>query len=141
MTEQSFNYTPSETCESIINYLNLDSSKSYVEPFSGNHNFYNLLPDNKEYYEIQEGKDFFECDRQYDVLLTNPPYRDFETDSKNIFIKCLEKCFDVALEKCIFLINNNIFLIFVWRKFNIICDKISNNALDFRILKILEIHF
>ena len=54
MTDQKFNYTPDDICEKMINYLNLDISKSYCEPFSGNHNIFKLLPTNKEYYEIQE---------------------------------------------------------------------------------------
>ena len=109
MTEQNFNYTPDETCEKIINYLNLDPEKSYCEPFSGNHNIFKLLPNNKEYYEIQEGKDFFKCTKNYDIIITNPPYKDYETNTKNISIECYEKCFEVALEKCIFLINSQSF--------------------------------
>tara|TARA_R110000823_G_scaffold301545_2_gene422577 strand:- start:2327 stop:2806 length:480 start_codon:yes stop_codon:yes gene_type:complete len=109
MTEQSFNYTPDDICEKIIEYLKLDKNKSYCEPFSGNHNFFKLLPDNKEYYEIQEGRDFFKCDKNYDIIITNPPYKDYETNTKNIMIDCYEKSFDVALEKCIFLINSQSF--------------------------------
>tara|TARA_R100000654_G_scaffold75160_1_gene111632 strand:+ start:605 stop:1084 length:480 start_codon:yes stop_codon:yes gene_type:complete len=109
MTDQTFNYTPDESCEKMIKYLSLDNDKSYCEPFSGNHNIYKLLPPNKEYYEIQEGKDFFECDKQYDIIITNPPYKDYHTDKKNIVIKCFDKCFSVATEKCIFLLNINMF--------------------------------
>jgi hypothetical protein len=109
MSDQTFNYTPDETCEQMITYLNLDPTKSYCEPFSGNHNIFKLLPENKEYYEIQEGKDFFQCDKKYDIIITNPPYRDYETDKKNIVIDCFNKCFEVANEKCIFLINNKMF--------------------------------
>jgi hypothetical protein len=106
MTDQTFNYTPDESCEKMIEYLNLDPTKSYCEPFSGNHNIFRLLPENKEYYEIQEGKDFFKCDKQYDIIITNPPYKDYETDSKNIMIDCMDKCFEVANEKVILLIGS-----------------------------------
>jgi hypothetical protein len=109
MTDQTFNYTPDEICEKMIEYLNLDPTKSYCEPFSGNHNIFKLLPENKEYYEIQEDKDFFKCDKKYDIIITNPPYKDFETNKKNIVVDCFNKCFEVADEKCIFLINNNMF--------------------------------
>tara|TARA_R110000824_G_scaffold9011_3_gene40750 strand:- start:5731 stop:6210 length:480 start_codon:yes stop_codon:yes gene_type:complete len=105
MTDQTFNYTPDDICEKIINYLELDETKSYCEPFSGNHNIFKLLPENKEYYEIQEDKNFFECSKQYDVIITNPPYRDYETDKQNILIKCLDKCFEIATEKCVFLLS------------------------------------
>tara|TARA_R110002020_G_scaffold31075_5_gene97343 strand:+ start:701 stop:1186 length:486 start_codon:yes stop_codon:yes gene_type:complete len=105
MTDQEYNYTPDETCEAIIKYLDLDPTKSYCEAFSGNHNIFKLLPPNKEYYEIQEGKDFFECDKQYSTIITNPPYRDYTTDRNNILVDCFEKCFEVATEKCVFLIN------------------------------------
>jgi hypothetical protein len=106
MTDQTFNYTPDETCEKIIKYLDLDETKSYCEPFSGNHNIFKLLPPIKEYYEIQEDKDFFKCDKQYDIIITNPPYKDYETDTKRILIDCMFKCFYVAREKCIFLIGS-----------------------------------
>ena len=43
MTEQSFNYTPDETCEKIIKYLNLDPNKSYLEPFSGNQKIFSYV--------------------------------------------------------------------------------------------------
>jgi hypothetical protein len=109
MTEQSFNYTPDETCEKIIKYLNLDPNKSYLEPFSGNHNIFKLLPENKEYCEIQEGKDFFLCTKKYDCIITNPPYKDFLTNKKNIVVECFDKCFEIANEKCVFLINLNMF--------------------------------
>jgi|9_EtaG_2_1085328.scaffolds.fasta_scaffold42373_3 hypothetical protein len=109
MTDQTFNYTPDESCKMMIDYLNLDPNKSYCEAFSGNHNIFKLLPENKEYFEIQEGKDFFECDKNYDIIVTNPPYRDYTTDRKNMVIDCFEKCFEVATEKCIFLINNKMF--------------------------------
>jgi hypothetical protein len=105
MTSQLFNYTPDDICEKIINYLDLDPDKSYCEAFSGNHNIFKLLPENKEYYEIQEGKDFFMCTKKYDIIITNPPYKDYENNKKNIVIKCFDKCFQVAEEKCVFLIN------------------------------------
>ena len=109
MTDQTFNYTPDVSCKMMIDYLNLDPNKSYCEPFSGNHNIFKLLPENKEYFEIQEGKDFFKCDKNYDIIVTNPPYRDYITDRKNMLVDSFEKCFEVATEKCIFLINNKMF--------------------------------
>ena len=110
MTDQSFNYTPIDICKKMIDYLNLDETKSYCEPFSGSHNIYNLLPSNKEYYEIQEGKDFFKCDKKYDIIITNPPYKDYFTDKKNIMIEAMDKCFEVANEKVILLIGSRTFM-------------------------------
>jgi len=54
-------YTPEYLAKDIIDYFSKYFSKddSFLEPAKGNGSFYNYLPKNKDYCEIQENKDFF----------------------------------------------------------------------------------
>ena len=71
----------------------LDSSKN-----SGS--FYNQFPtDNKEYCEILEGKDFFEYNKQVDIISQNPPY--------SILNKWIDKCISITNKEIGLLIGIN----------------------------------
>ena len=49
-------------------------------------------------------------DKKYDIIITNPPYKDYFTDKKNIMIEAMDKCFEVANEKVILLIGSRTFM-------------------------------
>jgi len=44
-----------------------------LEPCRGTGNFYNNLPDLKDWCEITQGRDFFEYNQKVDWIITNPP--------------------------------------------------------------------
>lgn len=81
-------YTPEKIAKDIISRFNI--SGKVLDPFYGNGAFYNNFPDNveKDYCEIDMGKDFFDYNEHVDWIISNPPY--------SIFEKVLEHSFEIA---------------------------------------------
>lgn len=67
-------YTPEDIAKDIISRFNL--SGKVLDPFYGKGVFYNNFPDNveKDYCEIDLGKDFFDYNEHVDWIISNPPY-------------------------------------------------------------------
>ena len=67
-------YTPSKTSKLIIDKFPLNGK--VLDAFKGKGSFYDNYPDNveKDWCEIDEGKDFFEYNEHVDWIITNPPY-------------------------------------------------------------------
>jgi hypothetical protein len=67
-------YTPSHIAKLIINKFPL--SGKVLDAFKGKGAFYNNYPEGveKDWCEIDEGKDFFEYNEHVDWIITNPPY-------------------------------------------------------------------
>lgn len=110
--EKSLHYTPVELAKKLITRVQLEDGDTLLEPFKGNGAFYDNFPagHNKDWYEIDDGKDFFTCADMFDVIITNPPFR-IETDNgrKNAFVPCLEKAFSVSRKKVCMLFNHKCF--------------------------------
>lgn len=72
-----FHQTPFELCKLLINEIQLEEGDNILEPFKGEGAFYNSFPDfvNKDWCEIEEGKDFKDYDKPIDWVITNPPFR------------------------------------------------------------------
>ena len=69
-------YTPEHIAKYIIN--NFDISGKVLDPFRGKGAFYNNFPtDNKDWCELDEGKDFFDYNEPVDWIISNPPYSIF----------------------------------------------------------------
>ena len=51
---------------------------SFLEPCRGTGSFYDLLPPNKDWCEIDNKKDFFQYNGKVDWIITNPPYSIYE---------------------------------------------------------------
>ena len=67
--------TPVELAKTHINMINSAPDDVWLDPFKNSGNYYNQFPtENKEYTEILEGKDFFDYDKNVDVICSNPPY-------------------------------------------------------------------
>lgn len=64
-------YTPDILAERIIQEYK--PTGKIVEPCSGEGGFLKYLP-NADWYEIDKGKDFFNCRNPYDWAITNPPF-------------------------------------------------------------------
>jgi hypothetical protein len=65
-------YTPPELARDIVDYFR--PFGLCVDPCSGNGAFYDLLPAGSDWYEIEKGRDFYACEKQYDWAVSNPPY-------------------------------------------------------------------
>ena len=67
-------YTPSKTSKLIIDKFPLNGK--VLDAFKGKGSFYDNYPDNveKDWCEIDEGKDFFEYNEHVDWIITNAPY-------------------------------------------------------------------
>ena len=81
-------YTPSNIAKMIINTFPLNGK--VLDAFKGKGAFYNQYPDNveKDWCEIDDGKDFFEYNEKVDWIITNPPY--------SILDEVLEHSFKIA---------------------------------------------
>jgi hypothetical protein len=68
-------FTPDEIAKKIISLFPI--SGKILEPCKGKGAFLKYLPDNTEWCEIKEGRDFFEYKEKVDWIITNPPYSTF----------------------------------------------------------------
>ncbi|MDY5928682.1 MAG: hypothetical protein SPJ27_01425 [Candidatus Onthovivens sp.] len=70
-------YTPVETAKDIISKFNL--SGKVLDPFKGGGAFYDNLPETveKDWCEIDLGRDFFDYNEKVDWIISNPPYSIF----------------------------------------------------------------
>jgi len=81
--------TPRNVAKTMIDFYDVKSDDKVLDPCRGEGAFYDQYPMcEKEWCEINEGRDFFEWDEKVDWIITNPPY--------SIFPQFMEKCFDVA---------------------------------------------
>jgi hypothetical protein len=67
--------TPVELARTHISMIECRPTDIWLDPFKNSGNYYNNFPtENKEYTEILEGKDFFDYDKNVDIICSNPPY-------------------------------------------------------------------
>jgi Poxvirus A32 protein len=79
-----FHQTPPECAKECIARVPIVAGDRVLEPFCGEGAFYDNLPDfvKKDWCEITRGRDFQEYDKEYDWVITNPPFRLDEGDKK-----------------------------------------------------------
>lgn len=72
-----FHQTPKLLCEELIKQVPLEQGDRVLEPFRGEGNFYNSLPDfvEKDWTEITDERDYKDYDKEVDWCITNPPFR------------------------------------------------------------------
>lgn len=63
--------TPRDVCKLIVEHFK--PTGSILEPCKGNGNFLEFMPD-ADWCEIKEDRDFFDCEKKYDYIITNPPF-------------------------------------------------------------------
>lgn len=68
-------FTPDWLAERICGMFDIQGD--VLEPCKGEGAFLKFLPENTQWCEITEGRNFYEYDRHVDWLVTNPPYSDF----------------------------------------------------------------
>lgn len=81
-------YTPEDLAIFLIEQLDIKDNETLCDPFKGKGAFYNNFPKNNEKYwfEIKEGKDFFSNKKYYDWIISNPP---FSMTTKILEFTCL----------------------------------------------------
>lgn len=92
-------YTPRKISESIIKHLK--PTGKCLDPCKGDGAFYDYLPENKLYCELQEGTDFLKFNESVDWIIGNPPY--------SIFLEFLEHSFKLANNVSFLVPTNKVF--------------------------------
>jgi len=80
-----FHQTPNELAKELINHVDLCENDFVLEPFKGEGAFYDNLPNyvNKDWCEIEEGRDYKDYEGNINWVITNPPYM-LETDKSRV---------------------------------------------------------
>jgi len=80
-----FHQTPNELAKELINHVDLCENDFVLEPFKGEGAFYDNLPNyvNKDWCEIEEGRDYKDYEGNINWVITNPPFR-LETDKGRV---------------------------------------------------------
>lgn len=92
-------YTPEYVSRHIVDFLN--PSGLCLDPCKGDGAFLKYLPDESDYCEIRENKDFFDYNKKVDWIIGNPPY--------SIFEDFLKKGFDISDNVSYLVPTNKIF--------------------------------
>lgn len=103
--ESDIVFTPEHIAIDMINYFK--PIRSVLDPCRNSENgvFFKNLTSNAildlDWYEILEGKDFFECKKEYDWIIGNPPYGRFSD-----FLRQSMKC---GINICYLIPSNKVF--------------------------------
>lgn len=91
-------YTPANIAKHIIDSFSI--SGKVLDPFKGKGAFFDNFPENveKDWCELDEGKDFFQYNEMVDWIVSNPPY--------SIFNDVLEHSFKLS-DNIVYLIPIN----------------------------------
>ena len=95
--EQDIVYTPSYAAKRIFKHF--APTGTMIEPCRGECAFYNEMPENSAWCEIQEAKDFLVHNGSYDWLITNPPWSKIR--------EFLAHAISLRIKNIVFLININ----------------------------------
>ena len=79
-------FTPEWLTKQICDMFPIEGK--VLEPCKGEGAFLKYLPEDTDWCEITEGKNYYDYDKKVDWLVTNPPYSDFN--------RFLEHSFDLA---------------------------------------------
>lgn len=138
----SFHYTPREICEEIFKDIDFKETDITLEPCKGRDGettMYGLIPGNKDWCEIEYGRDFFtyEFSNKFDKIITNPPYRGNEPEGirKNIGWDFIRRCFELIKD------DGEVWLLLNHKMFNSLTPKRLNDIQPFNIhfMRILNI--
>ena len=72
-----FHQTPRDCAKDLLQFVPLEPNDFVIEPFKGEGAFYDSFPDfvQKDWAEIEQGKDYKELTEEFDWVITNPPFR------------------------------------------------------------------
>jgi hypothetical protein len=100
-----FHQTPRECAADLIPFIPLVAGDRVLEPFKGEGAFYDQLPDHveKDWCEITQGRDYKDYDKEYDWVVSNPP---FKMDGKNVIWPMVDYYTDRAKKGVAFLVSD-----------------------------------
>ncbi len=104
-----FHQTPELLCKELLKHIDLKPKDKVYEPFRGEGAFYNSLPDyvEKDWTEITDGRDYINYEKEYDWVITNPPFRlDNGVKRVNAFFQLL-KYYSTRAKKGIAFLGND----------------------------------
>tara|TARA_R110000751_G_scaffold201807_1_gene306503 strand:- start:46 stop:582 length:537 start_codon:yes stop_codon:yes gene_type:complete len=86
----------------LISRIEFKDGDVVIEPCKGDGAFYNNLPDNveKEWCEINEGKDYLDYEGEVDICLSNPPFV-----PRKLFWSFMQKSMEITKRKIYWLVN------------------------------------
>ena len=90
-------YTPDYLAADIYNHF--APTGKMLEPCRGSGAFYNLMPSDADWCEIDEGVDFMDYTGKVDWIITNPPWSKVR--------QFYEKAFEIEADNIVFLMNIN----------------------------------
>ncbi len=104
-----FHQTPQKLAKDLIDQINFSDVKVLYEPFAGENNFYNQLPEGitKHRTEIEDNlcfKDFDIEANNVDTIVSNPP---FKLDNKNCFFQLIMYFFNYPCVKNVYFLCND----------------------------------
>ena len=95
--------TPRKIAKATIDLYDIPNGSTILDPCRGEGSFYDNFPKDcqKEWCEIEEGRNFFDYENNVDWIITNPPYsildafltKAFEVASNIVFLLPLSKMF------------------------------------------------
>ena len=95
--------TPELIAKQMIAYYDIPTGAKVLDPCSGEGVFYDNYPTHceKDWGEINKGRDFFHYDEPVDWIITNPPYSIFEEFLLHSLKVADNACFLVPLAKVV----------------------------------------
>lgn len=80
-----FHQTPEQAAKDLLQFVSLQPGDKVIEPFKGEGAFYNNFPTyvQKDWAELEQGKDYTDISGEYDWVITNPPFK-MDTGSKRV---------------------------------------------------------
>jgi len=97
--------TPRELAKDLVAMIEYTPGDRFYEPFRGEGSFFDVMPEPKDWAEIEQGRDFFTYlpfDGHCEHIITNPPFR---IHGKNSFIPALERSMNISTKTIAMLIN------------------------------------
>lgn len=101
-------FTPVEVAKELLKDITFNPNELTLEPCAGREmRIYNLIPNEKDWCELELGRDFFQYSGRPHKIITNPPF--MSQDKKNICVSVIEHCLKVATDEVWLLLNCQMF--------------------------------
>ena len=102
--EYYFHQTPRQCAKDLMPNIPLEKGDRVLEPFAGEGAFYDQLPDyvEKDWCEIERGRDYKDYDKEFDWVVSNPP---FKIGGKNVIWGMIDYYTQRATKGVAFFVN------------------------------------